>query len=233
MRAHASSVAHQRGLSIVELLVGIAVGLFVVAATAMLAGTQLGENRRMLLEAQIQQDLRASLDIITRELRRSGSWTFAQQGIWISSKDPAVANPIPAVTPAAPPATQEVAYAYQRPGTGGTNPSGFRLQGGVIQSRFAYTGAWQDLTDTNTLVVTAFSVTPRHVEAPSAAVDKLPCPKLCPGGGMDCWPSLVVREFQINVTGRSPDGTVQRTVESIVRLRNDELRLGVASICPA
>ena len=62
----------QRGLSLVELMVGIAVGLFVVAGAVMVVTTQLGDNRRLLLDAQLQQDLRATLDIVTREVRRAG-----------------------------------------------------------------------------------------------------------------------------------------------------------------
>ena len=51
-------------------MVGVAVGLFVVAAASMLVATQLSDNRRLTLETQVQQDLRAAADIITRELRR-------------------------------------------------------------------------------------------------------------------------------------------------------------------
>ena len=54
------------------MMVGIAIGLFIVAGAVALVATQLGENRRMLLETQVQQDLRAAADIITRELRRGG-----------------------------------------------------------------------------------------------------------------------------------------------------------------
>ena len=72
----------QRGLSIVELMVGMAIGLFVVAAASMLVVTQLSDNRRLTLETQVQQDLRATADIITRELRRAGHWGKARDGVW-------------------------------------------------------------------------------------------------------------------------------------------------------
>lgn len=63
---HREGGARQRGLSLVELMVGITVGLFVVAAAATLVANQLSDNRRLLLETQVQQDLRATMDIITR-----------------------------------------------------------------------------------------------------------------------------------------------------------------------
>ena len=62
-----------RGLSLIELMVGIAVGLFIVAAATVLVSGQLGENRRLMLDTQLQQDLRATADIITRELRRANA----------------------------------------------------------------------------------------------------------------------------------------------------------------
>ena len=57
----------QRGMSLVELMVGITVGLFIVAAATTLMANQLSDNRKLLVETQIQQDLRASMDIITRQ----------------------------------------------------------------------------------------------------------------------------------------------------------------------
>ena len=38
-----------------------------------MVATQLSDNRRLLIETQVQQDLRASMDIITRQLRRDGA----------------------------------------------------------------------------------------------------------------------------------------------------------------
>lgn len=212
----------QRGLSLVELLVGVAVGLFVVAATAMLAATQLTENRRMLLEAQVQQDLRATADIITRELRRAGSWQAADQGVW----SPGLAqqpNTNLTIAPLSGSAT-EVSYQYNRPGLA-QGITGFRLQGGTIESDSQSPGNWQQLTDSRTLLITGFTVTPRHVDGPELPpVQKLPCPKTCPlpGGPTDCWPTVQVREYQIDISGRAvSDAAVQRTVRTVARLRTE------------
>ena len=81
-RRHVRSL--QAGLSIVELMVGVAIGLVIVAAAALLMTGQLVENRRLLVETQLQQDLRGAADIITRELRRAGTGqdTEALDTIW-------------------------------------------------------------------------------------------------------------------------------------------------------
>jgi len=93
--AHAPAVWRRRqaGLSMVELMVGVAIGLFVVAGATMAVSNQLGDNRRLMLETQIQQDLRAAADVIARDLRRSGYWASAQGGVWHAGAVAVASNP--------------------------------------------------------------------------------------------------------------------------------------------
>lgn len=216
-----------RGLSLVELMVGLAVGLFVVAGGAALVGGQLGENRRLLLETQIQQDLRSSADIISRELRRAGYWSLAEQGVW-SSTSATAPNPFSSLSPIS---STEVGFSYRR-GPGQQGPYGFKLEGNAIKTRLAASG-WQELTDPKTVRITDFSVT--EVDTPTVV---LPCPKLCTDGTQSCWPSLVVREVQIAITGQAVnDPSVVRSLSTNVRLRNDYVRFNDAAnptlMCPA
>ena len=230
-----SSRSTQQGLSLVEMMVGITVGLFIVAAASMMVAMQLGENRRLLLETQVQQDLRATADIMTRELRRSGYWVAAQQSAWYPDSPVAVQEnprtditPLP-TSPALTASSTEVAYSYDRD-INNAGPYGFKLDNGRIKTYLGNT--WQELTDANVLVITGLSVTER--ETPGAL---LPCPRECAGGGTACWPTLVVREFLVTITGQAAsDPSVQRTVSSRVRLRNDLVRFNdaanPANICP-
>lgn len=225
----------QRGLSLVELMVGIAVGLFVVAAASMLVSTQLNDNRSLLLETQLQQDLRAAADIITRELRRAGHWQAAQQAL-AAAPVPAAANPHALLAKSA---TQPVVdgepaseVRYQlNSSTGVTGPFGFKHEGHALKTLLAGAG-WHELTDPNTLHVTAFSVTPRFGPAM-----RLPCPQLCADGTADCWPTATVRELVVDIAGQSAvDAAVQRSLRTVVRVRNDWVRfhpdLG-GQACPA
>jgi type IV pilus assembly protein PilW len=219
--------ARQRGLSLVELMVGIAIGMFIVAAATMLVVTQLGDNRRLLIETQLQQDLRASADIITRDLRRAGASRLSDAHAGLAS--PTVPATDSIYMPVAPlggaPAT-EVAFLYMRTATD-LGPYGFRLTDGAIESRQG-AGGWQQLTDRNTLEVTAFTVTPRH-----EPVLRMPCQRLCSDGTQDCWPELQVRRFTITITGRAvADPAVQRTVTTTLRLRNDDVDFKAAQVCP-
>jgi prepilin-type N-terminal cleavage/methylation domain-containing protein len=235
---HAPQVlrARQRGLSLVEMMVGIAVGLLVVAGASLLVSTQLNENRRLLIETQLQQDMRASMDIITRELRRTGaqSDSVALHGLWgWSSVSPgAEENPYAASLSATVSgvAVNNVTFGYQQPSLTGWAPFGFKLESNSVKSSLS-TGNWQELTDPNVLKVTKFEITPQNSPAMP-----LPCPSLCADGTTNCWPKVQVREFAVTMEAEAKsDPSVKRTISSNVRLRNDYVRFntGTTEICPA
>jgi len=213
--ACASGRRAQRGLSLVELMVGIAIGLLVVAGATLVVSTQLGENRRLLLETQLQQDLRATADIITRELRRAGADTNAVMSVWSPGSLPNAPTAVGNVTVSV--GQDQVVYNYVRPGvTGG--PYGFKLDSGVIKSMLGNNN-WQELTDRNTMEVTAFQVAPVEQE-----VYTMTCPKGCGGNPADesCWPTVTLRSYQIDIQARArTDHAVQRSIRTEVRLRND------------
>lgn len=221
-----------RGLSLVELMVGVAVGLFIVAGASFLAVNQLGDNRRMSLEMQVQQDLRATADLIARDLRRGGYWGAAETGVWYSGGPNVKSNPYSATDPSTNAAlTEEVNYQYSRDADfddvdDDQERFGFKLDAGDHTIRMRVGGAWQALTDSNVLKVTRFDVT---LNTQSVT---LSCFKECPGpgGATACWPTQALRRFTVLIEGEAvSDANVKRSVSSSVRLRND----GTAGACPA
>ncbi len=226
--------AGQRGLSLVELMVGIAVGMFVAAAAATLVATQLTDNRRLLLEVQLQQDLRATTDIITRDLRRSGAVSLlsgAASFVWSPAAPDFIQNPMLDIAVAA----GSVLFENGRlPGESGQY--GYRLSQigavGVIESRLSDNANWQVLTDSAVVDVVTFTVTPQP-EPPVV----VPCPKLCPDATQNCWPRISVRKYVIDITGRSVgDPTIRRSLQSVVRTRADQVTTDPANapgFCPA
>ena len=222
----------RRGMSLVELMVGITVGLFVVAAATTLMANQLSDNRRLLVETQVQQDLRATMDIITRQLRRAGAANIleAQAGMTTSTGAAGTRMNYTTILPAA---GTEVGFSFRR-SVGDAGPYGFKLEANTIKTFVSGSvSPWPELTDSNVLKVTAFSVTPTVV---ASAV--LPCPKLCADGTATCWPQLVVRDYEITIEAQAKnDATVRRTMSSRVRLRNDWVRFNDAAnpnaVCPS
>jgi type IV pilus assembly protein PilW len=237
-----SGVRFQRGMSLVELMVGVTVGLFVVAAAALLVTSQLSENRRLLLEAQLQQDLRATADIVTRELRRMGYWDQAEQGVSVpGGATGAKNNPFSVVNVNG----QTVTYAYAR--AAHTASFGFRLDSdGVLRScqsdspSTPCNSGWQDLTDGNTVRITAFSISAGNEAAASNGVAMvIPCSRTCDASGdTSCWPTLSIGEITLQITGSAvSDATVTRTVQTTVRSRNDTVRISSTlppgQVCPS
>lgn len=217
------------GMSLVELMVGVTIGLFIVAAAVTLVAGQLADNRKLTVELQVQQDLRATADIITRQLRRAGfaGVVDAQSIVAAPQGGPAAANILAGITTAAPFDQIEFRY-FSSAGDGGNH--GYRLVNGVIEARMGL--AWQPLTDPRTVRITAFTVTPV-----AGLQSRLPCPVACDDGTSNCWPELVLRELDIRILGQAVgDPQVVREINSRVRLRNDWVRFNDVAhpgqVCP-
>jgi type IV pilus assembly protein PilW len=73
--------SNQRGLSLVELMVGAALGLIVVAAAGSVVAAHQGAARRVQVEARLMQDLRGAAELVARDLRRAGHWAAAASGV--------------------------------------------------------------------------------------------------------------------------------------------------------
>ena len=222
----------QRGMSIVELMVGIAIGLIIVAAASLLMSGQLNENRRLLVETQLQQDLRAASDIITRELRRVGADVNDQslQSLWFPGRSTSVQENVFAepLTPLAGANGTEVLFSYS-PGFAANTDFGFKLDGGAIKTLLRSAG-WQELTDPRVMTVFRFAVT-RDADTEI----QLPCAKLCPGtNDAACWPKLRIRNLSVAIAASAAaDWSVARSMQTRVRVRNDYLGFSAPTqICP-
>ena len=231
MKRSRGFMALARGLSLVELMVGITIGLFVVAAAATLTSNQLVDNRRLLLELQVQQDLRATMDIMTRQLRRAGANVVDSQSYVSENGLGGLKSTNSGVTPANS-AANETVFRFVRNATE-DGPFGFTLDvgNGVVRTDLGG-GNWQELTDRSTMRVTDLTFDSR----PTLFGDRMPCPNLCPGGGTDCWPRMVIQRIVITITAQArSDASVTRALSSEVRVRNDWIQDTTAAtrVCPA
>lgn len=214
-----------RGLSIVELLVGITVGLFVLAGATMVATNQISDNRRLLLETQIQQDMRTAMDIIVRDIRRSGYGPDAD-------KIPALGVSAPVVNPFKPAgsgsSTLEYSYADLDENGLGNTSRGFKLDDGIIKIQLG-AGNWQPLTDGDVVKITKLSAelvpAPVITNLPTATCNPTPTVG-CPGSTGCGDARVVTRTIKLVMEGEAThDDRVKRKLETSVRLRNDEVCL--------
>ena len=203
----------QGGFTLVELMIGIALALFLSAGATKFFVDHLRSSRQLVAEMRLNQDLRATMDVVTRELRRAGYWSSALQG----ATSPAVANPFAAVSVSPDARSTEIAYRH-----GASAFDGLHLNDEVVRGHI---GTWQGLTDPDAVRVTTFSVTPKPQEISLGGYCMPACTSTTPG----C-PSLVVRHFLVRIEARSTaDRGMVRRMEQSVRVRNDEI---VNPSCP-
>lgn len=156
-----------RGLTIVELMIGVAVGLFVVAGGAKLLADGLNGSRRTVIESRIAQDLRAAADVIARDLRRAGHWRAADLGV-TGTPAPNLYAPLSPAPSAG--VTNAVTYSYATDSNSALDPAenfGFQLvtTNGVGRLQMLIgAGNWQDLTDPRSVNITTFDVRPVTAE---------------------------------------------------------------------
>lgn len=234
------------GMSLPQLMVGLAVGLLVTAAALGLVAVSGTENRRLLAEARLQQDLRAAMDIVTRELRRSGQWPDAVGGIWPSG--PAPETPPGHDAPAVPTAVNPFGHFLGTPCNVATaaalSPmppasaahachltaavadavparSGFHVSRGVLYA-VLQGGTPQAVTDPAAFTVRRLTITSAGHDPTLESFCARPCGERCPRAAL----RAVVVELQAVL----PDEPrTERRLRGAVRLRNDLL----AGQCPA
>ncbi len=231
------------GLTLVELLVALAIGLLVLGAAATLLLDQLDRQRRRLADVRLTLSLHHAADLAVRELRRAGHWGRADDG-WPAGDDPAAShpdNPHATLIPDAA-STASPAWSYGRASTdhpdlrddrardadevgalrlnASTRALDLRLTGPALAPGSGDT--WQPLTDPARLRVTHWLVTRRDLR-----IDLLDtCARtVCAAGDPSCPPQRLVRRLQIDLSGHDPlDPALTRHVRRLVRVRHDELR---------
>jgi prepilin peptidase dependent protein B len=203
----------QQGLSLVELMVGIAIGLIVTAGMVKAFAAHVTHTRRLLLEARVEQDLRSAVDLMVRDLRRAGYWGHAALPAGAAASNPYQAIDVPI--------TSEVHYAYSQDGAedevASSESHGFVLRDDHTLRAGDGHGGWQPLTDPSVVRVTELSIGMQTRVEPLGHF----CVPAC-GAGEPACPSVQVREIVVRLRAQSAsDARVKREASERVRVRND------------
>lgn len=234
-----NNIAKIGGFTLVELMIGAAVSLVVMAGVANVFVGTVKSSSDTLKSSKLNQDLQAIMNIMTDDVRRAGYW---------NSLAPTAATPNPFT------GTDNLhinadrdcfLYAYDEDSDGAItihNPSasptnsneryGFKLDEGDIKMRRSgeymtdcEDGYWERLSDQATEEITELTFTPGfkcinrddHTSVASACSS--------PPAGTESGETLVeVRHISISMTGTlTGDKTVTKKLESSVRIRNDRI----------
>ena len=81
-------VKQQSGFGLVELMIGLTIGLIVVAAAMSMLTSTLSSSNDTIKMARLDQDLRQAMTMVSRDLRRATTWDGAVDVSRISLSDP-------------------------------------------------------------------------------------------------------------------------------------------------
>lgn len=217
--------SHARGFSLLELMIGLTVGLFVLASASSVMVSQISDHRRLMLETRTEQEVRAVGELMSRELRLAGAWGRPDLGVWSEANPSPMANPYKEIRISADGArvTFSVSTAGDSAEVGEDNfvsdpeKRGFALVGGVLRSLSG--GNSQPLTDADTLQVTRFQVSLVPTSFPVPASCALAC-----NGLANCPPTITMREIKVLLDAEAKhDASVKRHLDLTVRLQTDKI----------
>lgn len=220
---------HTAGMTLLEVLVGLAIGLFVAAAATALLRQFLFDNRQLLLRMRLEQQMQAVADVAVHELRRAGHWEKAQLGV-ADNFSLASPNPYAALGDVQPQRPSDGLRFSWSGGGAEADPSGvsqaeatgLRLVEGQVKHLKG--GNWQPLTDAALMTVTAFEVTleqraldlERHCERPR------PQGSCATGAGRICPPRLLQRSLDVRLEAfATREPTLTHALSTRAQLRND------------
>jgi type IV pilus assembly protein PilW len=209
-------------MSLTELMIGLTVGLIVLAGTLSLFSGHLRGNNDLMRTTRLNNELRGAMDMIVRDLRRASYWGDSVSGVWYPNIPQLLDNPFLAVDAAT---AGEITYRYDIDSNGvvGANET-FRIRhnagDGTIEMLQldpdgAVTGT-VPITDEELTSISALTFTPVDRTATTT------CLNPGPGAVAPTPPVIHIRQVTVTLTGQlRADPTVTRTLTESVRLRND------------
>ncbi len=154
-----TSIKKQRGVSLIEILIGLSISIIIAVAVLGIFTNAIDGSQRVLGTGKLERDLNAIMDGIVADVQRTGYWSNATS----SSTNPFFATGTDITN-----TTNCVTFAYDRNQDGTVTDSdkfGYRMGTSAIQFRPSNSSTncaqppsdWANLTDPNTIIITAFT----------------------------------------------------------------------------
>lgn len=209
----------QRGVSLTEFLVGSALGLIILTASTTLLATHIQRGNQLLQQARLRHDLRSSVHLVSRHLRRSAYW-----GAPSPMGSAALSNPYGELLVSGQQATFYTSRdAMENHQVDNNEVFGVRLNAGRLEMALGAHN-WQALTDPEVLKIVAFSIQPHTKYETPVASCEASC-RTTPEVTIPCGPTQQRRSLRMRVVGQSAHGSPeQHEIDTLVHLRNDRVQ---------
>jgi len=209
--------SRQSGLSLIELMIGILIGIVLLGGLTSFFLNTARANAETIRLARLEQGLRANLEFMSRDIRRAGYWSTSASNIGASnycavgfySCDGAGGTPngTSRFTVDRSGTNHSILYSYDSNNDGTPEAYGFRVVSGVLQ--YLVGGTWQPMSSANE---GTYSLLFPTVTQP-------------PNINIGTSGSLSVRDIRVTLSATVPpgtDNTLSRTLSDIIRVRNDQ-----------
>lgn len=209
------------GFTLVELMTALTINLILFAGIIAVFITNVDHYQESISVNRLNQQMQTSMNLITSEIRRAGYWANAQNDLGSTTNN----NPFMASGADITISGSCILLTYDS-NSNGSLPSitsssdderyGFRLSGNAIQTRpygaafdcAAAANAWENITDTHVIQVTALTFTLNSRTVTTGPGNK----------------GIMIRSVTVSMTGRlTNDNTVTKTLTQEVLIMNDKL----------
>lgn len=186
-------LGHQRGITLIELMISLTIGLFVLAAASSVYLTTVINSGSSISASRLNQELMTLMNVMVQDIRRAGYWReaasdpaknpFNTMDVTALAVRPSIVDPIGTAS-----SGQCILYAYDANDSGAMDNEelvGFRLNSGVVQMRLSgdvETNSrhdhcddpdddWRDITDGNLVNITSLTFDSADPAAPSTCLN--------------------------------------------------------------
>lgn len=208
---------NQQGVTLVELMVGLVVGLIVIGGSLAMFLSTLQSSNHTLTMSKLNQDLTAVMQLMVNEIRRAGYSPDATVDLDFET------------------ASNCFIYSYWdlTAGTPALKKKAFKLVNGVLKMKddpnsCTSVNNGDDLTNSNAMTISDFTVDATNYRCINVQtgleMDPCPTPGTTPTGMTTGDKYITIREVAISITAQSAryaTDNIESTLTESVRIRND------------
>lgn len=212
---------YNQGFTLIELLIAMVLSLFLINGLMAVFSSTVRGSADSLKVANLSQEMRAVMEVITGEIRRAGYWDNPVAG----NANPFGLNEVDTTA-----GVECIRYSYDA--ADGNDFRGFRIRNNAIEwkranANFNCNAAnWEAITDNSVVSVTGFTLNANNSQCSNLTNAARSC-DLC-NGPAPSWQTndllVYVHLIDIQLDAQMvADGTVNMTLNDSVRMRNDEV----------